>query len=406
MEILVCVKRVPTVGGAITLTADGRPSIPGVRVHDQPARGVRGRGGRAARRAVRRSVTVVTLGPAEAARSSSARAWRSGRRRRCCSRPPDGVETGPLATAAALHAVAAAGAFDLVLLGNEASDTGDYQVGIRLAHLLGRPVATGIKAIRWRRRRVAVGVAASVPRGRGDLHAAAAVRGDGQRGDQPAALSVAARPAAGQAGGHHAGAGVVRCCARAMRMTALRVPGGRASQAGDRARARRRRGARPGRRCSRSSGCCHDGVLPGRSRRRRGRGRLAAGADPRARTWRPRRAPAARPWCSANPPAADLAAYGVDDVYVVSGIDGYAPQAWARALAGAGRTCAGPRWSRPGRTAATRCWRTWVRSPACRWRLTASRRPRPAAGGSSRSSASAGPGCCSRRRCSTRRPRC
>jgi electron transfer flavoprotein alpha subunit len=29
----------------------------------------------------------------------------------------------------------------------------------------------------------------------------------------------------------------------------------------------------------------------------------------------------------------DLAAYGADDVYVVSGIDGYAPQAWARALA-------------------------------------------------------------------------
>jgi electron transfer flavoprotein beta subunit len=43
--------------------------------------------------------------------------------------------------------VAAAGDFDLVLLGNEASDTGDYQVGIRLAHLLGRPVATGIKAL-------------------------------------------------------------------------------------------------------------------------------------------------------------------------------------------------------------------------------------------------------------------
>ncbi len=29
----------------------------------------------------------------------------------------------------------------------------------------------------------------------------------------------------------------------------------------------------------------------------------------------------------------DLAAYGADDVYVVAGIDGYAPQAWARALA-------------------------------------------------------------------------
>ena len=34
-----------------------------------------------------------------------------------------------------------------MLLGNEASDTGDYQVGIRLAHLLGLPVATGIKSL-------------------------------------------------------------------------------------------------------------------------------------------------------------------------------------------------------------------------------------------------------------------
>ena len=31
--------------------------------------------------------------------------------------------------------------------------------------------------------------------------------------------------------------------------------------------------------------------------------------------------------------APDLAAYGAGDVYVISGIDGYAPQAWARALA-------------------------------------------------------------------------
>jgi electron transfer flavoprotein beta subunit len=42
---------------------------------------------------------------------------------------------------------AGGGGFDLVLLGNEASDTGDYQVGIRLAHLLGWPAATGIKAL-------------------------------------------------------------------------------------------------------------------------------------------------------------------------------------------------------------------------------------------------------------------
>jgi electron transfer flavoprotein alpha subunit len=40
------------------------------------------------------------------------------------------------------------------------------------------------------------------------------------------------------------------------------------------------------------------------------------------------------------PPLADLAAYGAADVYVVSGVDGYAPQAWARVLTellGAGR---------------------------------------------------------------------
>jgi electron transfer flavoprotein alpha subunit len=35
-----------------------------------------------------------------------------------------------------------------------------------------------------------------------------------------------------------------------------------------------------------------------------------------------------------DPPTADLAAYGIPEVYAVAGIDGYAPQAWARALGG------------------------------------------------------------------------
>ena len=50
-----------------------------------------------------------------------------------------------MATAAAIAAEVRAHPYDLVLLGNEAADTGDYQVGIRLAHELGWPVATGIK---------------------------------------------------------------------------------------------------------------------------------------------------------------------------------------------------------------------------------------------------------------------
>jgi electron transfer flavoprotein beta subunit len=56
-----------------------------------------------------------------------------------------GQDFGPIATAGAIAAEVRAHAYDLVLLGNEASDTGDYQVGIRLAHDLGWPVATGIK---------------------------------------------------------------------------------------------------------------------------------------------------------------------------------------------------------------------------------------------------------------------
>ena len=147
MEILVCVKRVPTVGGAITLTADRRAidtKASGFTIspHEECA----------VEEAVRLterfggSVTVVTLGPAEAQEQLRS-CLALGASGAVLVETAPGIETGPLATAAALHAVAAAGSFDLILLGNEASDTGDYQVGIRLAHLLGRPVATGIKAI-------------------------------------------------------------------------------------------------------------------------------------------------------------------------------------------------------------------------------------------------------------------
>ena len=38
-------------------------------------------------------------------------------------------------------------AFDLLLFGNESADTGGYQVGIRVAHALGLPCVTGVKAL-------------------------------------------------------------------------------------------------------------------------------------------------------------------------------------------------------------------------------------------------------------------
>ena len=145
VDILVCVKRVPTVGGVITLTPD-RQAIDTkasgftISPHEECAveeavRLVERFGG---------SVTVVSLGPVAAEEQLRA-CLALGASAAVLIETPDGVETGSIATAAALASLAAP--FDLVFLGNEASDTGDYQVGIRLAHLLGRPVATGIKTL-------------------------------------------------------------------------------------------------------------------------------------------------------------------------------------------------------------------------------------------------------------------
>ena len=60
----------------------------------------------------------------------------------------DGEEWDPQATAAAIvDAVRAEGDFDLIVFGNESADSGNYQVGIRVAHALGRPVVTGLKGL-------------------------------------------------------------------------------------------------------------------------------------------------------------------------------------------------------------------------------------------------------------------
>jgi electron transfer flavoprotein beta subunit len=146
MDILVCVKRVPTVGGKITLTEDGqdvdtRMSGFTVSPHEECA----------VEEAVQiterlgGTVTVLTLG-AEVSIEQLRDALALGAGRAVLLET-DGREYGPVTTAAAIASFARSGGYDLVLLGNEASDTGDYQVGIRVAHLLGWPVATGIKSL-------------------------------------------------------------------------------------------------------------------------------------------------------------------------------------------------------------------------------------------------------------------
>jgi len=158
MDILVCVKRVPTVGGKILLTEDGqqvdtRMSGFTISPHEECA----------VEEAVQLterlggSVSVLTLGT-EIAIEQLRDALALGAGRAVLldtggSRPPgppretDGQEWGPIATASAIAAEVREHGYDLVLFGNEASDTGDYQVGIRVAHELGWPVATGIKDI-------------------------------------------------------------------------------------------------------------------------------------------------------------------------------------------------------------------------------------------------------------------
>ena len=91
MEILVCVKRVPMVGGKIVVTAR-RPGRghPDVRLHRQPARGVRGRGGGPAGRALRRrrhgAHPRAGRGRGPAARHAGARRAAEP----CCWRPTAG----------------------------------------------------------------------------------------------------------------------------------------------------------------------------------------------------------------------------------------------------------------------------------------------------------------------------
>jgi electron transfer flavoprotein beta subunit len=145
MEILVCIKRVPMVGGSIVVTSDGlhvdtKMSGFAVSPHEECAV-------EEAVRITERSggtVTVLTLGPPAAAdQLRDALALGAGR---AILLETDGREWGPVATAAEIAREASTG-YDLVLLGNEAADTGDYQVGPRVAHQLGWPCVTGIKSL-------------------------------------------------------------------------------------------------------------------------------------------------------------------------------------------------------------------------------------------------------------------
>ncbi len=152
VDVLVFVKRVPMVGGRIALSDDHRhvdTTMLGFTVspHEECAveeavRITEAHGG---------TVTVCTLGPPEAVEQLRSAMAVGAHAAHLLETARD--DFGPMGTARAIvEAVrgleADRGApFDLLCFGNEAADTGDYQVGVHVAHGLGRPCATGIKQL-------------------------------------------------------------------------------------------------------------------------------------------------------------------------------------------------------------------------------------------------------------------
>lgn len=150
-DVLVCIKRVPDSSGEVLLTED-RQRIDGryvgftVSEHENCAvelavQIATATGGQA---------TVLTLGAPEAVEQLRNALAVGCTAATLIEADPSGF--GPADVARELAAVvrdheAAGRAHELVLLGNDAADSGDFQVGIRLAYELGRPVVNGVASV-------------------------------------------------------------------------------------------------------------------------------------------------------------------------------------------------------------------------------------------------------------------
>jgi electron transfer flavoprotein beta subunit len=151
MRVLATIKRVPITGGRIVLTEDARAIDTrhlGFTMSPHEECGVE----EAVRiiEANKGDSVVLTLGPAEAVEQlRDAMALGIDR---AIHLQTDGQEWDGEATAAAITDAiradeAANGRLDLIFFGNESADSGGFQVGIRVAHALGRPCVTGLKKV-------------------------------------------------------------------------------------------------------------------------------------------------------------------------------------------------------------------------------------------------------------------
>ncbi len=149
-NVLVCVKRVPDSSSEVLLTADAQ-AVDGSKAgfttspHEECAVEI-------ATQVVADDgeATVVTLGDKDA--TEQLRNALAVGCQQATHVVADAHTFGPADIAREIAAVvrdheAGGRAHDLVLLGSDASDTGDFQVGIRLAYELGRPVVNGATTV-------------------------------------------------------------------------------------------------------------------------------------------------------------------------------------------------------------------------------------------------------------------
>jgi electron transfer flavoprotein beta subunit len=155
LRILVCVKRVPAPGAQITLTDDARAvdarnlaftTSP----HEECAveealELVEAHGG---------DITVLTVGPPEAEEQlrfsvsvGVQHAVLVSNDDMAAGEDPDPQATARTIADSVRTLEAEGGPFDVLLFGNESADSGGFQVGVRVARMLGLPIVNGIKGI-------------------------------------------------------------------------------------------------------------------------------------------------------------------------------------------------------------------------------------------------------------------
>lgn len=138
MSVLVCIKRVVDSSSEVVLTddaqgVDGRYAGFTMSAHEECAVELAVQIG---------SASVMTLGDAEAV--EQLRAALAVGCEAATHVVADPQTFGPADVAREIAAVVRDQQHDLVLLGNDAADSGDFQVGIRLAYELGWPVVNGV----------------------------------------------------------------------------------------------------------------------------------------------------------------------------------------------------------------------------------------------------------------------